>query len=165
MGGRASWAWGAWLLGLAACGGRAAHDSTSGVAGASSDAGATTHHCNFQGLAPFVSYVPAQEPLGLVLVDRSHTGHADLIVRERGNDRYSSELMANAGNGTFSLSAGYGASDNEASNVVPADFNGDGHTDLASLASGFPSDDSSASARVGSSWTSVSATARSRRNR
>ncbi|MGO9836596.1 MAG: FG-GAP repeat domain-containing protein [Polyangiaceae bacterium] len=94
------------------------------------------HSCTFKGFAPAVSYVPANEPLALVAIDRTCTGHLDLVVGERTSTGWTTELFANTGNGAFVASSPYGAGGNDARNMVAADFNGDGRVDLASQSNG-----------------------------
>jgi hypothetical protein len=125
---------------LPAAGGRA-DDAAADVHAASGsdaakDAGIDTRHCTFKGFAPAVRYATADEPLSIVAVDLTGDGHLDLIVGERSASGATSELLANTGNGTFVLSASYGASGNNVSNMVAADFNGDGKLDLASESNG-----------------------------
>ena len=141
------------LLALAACGGRSTGpaDHAAGSSGSlSGDSGdlrdaapeGGAKHCVFRGFAPAVAYGTMSEPAAIAVVDRSHDGHADLLVGERGafvgDD--SSELFTNAGDGTFSASSTYGASANEVGTLVSADFDGDGYVDLASLVPN-PADD------------------------
>jgi hypothetical protein len=88
------------------------------------------------GFAPAVSYPTTHEPVSIVAVDRTGNGHLDLVVGERGDNKVMSEFLANAGNGTFVLSASYGVSSNNVGSLVAADLNGDGKIDLASQADG-----------------------------
>jgi hypothetical protein len=92
--------------------------------------------CTFKGFAPAASYVTANEPLSLVAIDRTCTGHLDLVVGERTSAGWTTELFANHGDGAFEASSPYGASGNDARNMVAADFNGDGRIDLASQSNG-----------------------------
>jgi hypothetical protein len=95
------------------------------------------HSCTFKGFATAVVYPTANEPLSILAVDRTCSGHLDLVVGERtGMGAPTSELFANAGDGTFVASSSYGASGNYAGNMVAADFNGDGRIDLASQSNG-----------------------------
>jgi hypothetical protein len=118
-------------LSLSACGGR--HSGGD----AATDARADTRHCTFEGFAPAVSYATTNEPWSIVALDRTGNGRLDLIVTERGPNGRTSELLANAGNGTFVLSAWYGSSSNNVGSLVAADLNGDGKIDLASESDGF----------------------------
>jgi hypothetical protein len=90
----------------------------------------------FKGFAPAVSYTTANEPFTLVAVDVTGGGRSDLIVGERSSSGPTSEHMINHGDGTFVLSALYGASGNNARNMMAADFSGDGTADLVSQSNG-----------------------------
>jgi hypothetical protein len=139
------------VLSLSACGGRHPLQPGSGRAGdaaasdvqlasygdAATDTGLDTRHCTFMGFAPAVSYPTTHEPMSILAVDRTGNGHLDLVVSERGDNKATSEFLANAGNGTFALSASYGVSSNNLGSLVAADFNGDGKIDLASQVDSF----------------------------
>jgi hypothetical protein len=93
--------------------------------------------CVFAGFADAVTYVAAHEALSLAVVDRTRTGHLDIVVGERiGLDPDTTEFLVNAGDGTFSSSTSYPASSIAAATLVTADFDGDGRVDLASTSNG-----------------------------
>ncbi|HTA91843.1 MAG TPA: VCBS repeat-containing protein [Polyangiaceae bacterium] len=133
-------AYAALVLCLSACGGRSvqgpAGSARVGDAGADAGPDAQARRCTFKGFASAVSYATAKEPLSIVAVDLTGTGHLDLIAGEVEANGFSSELLVNAGDGTFALTGSYGASANNVNNLVAADFNGDGRVDLASESSG-----------------------------
>jgi hypothetical protein len=63
------------------------------------------------------------EPLSIVAIDVTGDGRLDLVVGERDETGApSSELLTNRGDGTFTLSASYGASGNYVGNMVSAHF-------------------------------------------
>src|SRR5580692_4351518 len=90
------------LLALAACGGRSSGpadpgEGTSGDASGSEsgdasgsesgdlrDAADGSRHCAFRGFAPALAYNTTAEPMTIAVIDRTHNGHADLLVGERG---------------------------------------------------------------------------------
>jgi hypothetical protein len=139
-------AFAALVLFFSACGGRHALQPGSGRTGDASagdvdfasdgnlvsDAREDTRRCTFAGFAPTVSYAITVGPVAIVAVDLAGNGHPDLLVGGRGYNGPVSEILANAGDGTFVQSAAPGADSLNVGNMVVADFNGDGKVDLAS---------------------------------
>jgi hypothetical protein len=132
------------VVGVQACGQirESANPSASSFADAAphdavSDLGGDARHCTFNGFAPAVVYPTANSPMSIVAVDGTSAGHLDLVVGEQQDVGGStSEFFANAGDGTFTRTASYGAHSNNVGNMVSADFNGDGRVDLASQSNG-----------------------------
>ena len=99
--------------------------------------GLDAHGCTFKGFAPAVAYTTANEPLSVLAIDRTCSGHLDLVVGERTSAGWpTSEFFTNQGHGTFAASSSYGASGNRVAAMAAADFNGDGRIDLASQSNG-----------------------------
>jgi len=118
-------------LALTACGGKT-RGGTEEAAGGASNAEGGAPTCSFEGFEPAVVYPTTREPTYIVAIDRTHSGHLDLVVNERSTDGEASVMYVNAGDGTFTRDEAYGAAANSADSMVAADFDQDGHLDLAS---------------------------------
>jgi len=126
---------------VAACGGSLSNKATEGGDAGTKDATASPSEggppppCAFTGFAPAAAYSTANEPLSVIAIDPTRSGHLDLVVGGRSASGPTSELFVNDGHGAFTASP-YGASGNNVANMVAADFNGDGRVDLASQSNG-----------------------------
>jgi hypothetical protein len=101
-------------------------------AGGRTDVRAQKLACTFKGFVGATAYPPAAQPFSLIATDLNGDGRLDLLAAEESNNVPSLELFTNKGNGTFAPSTLSIPSKHNVSNLVAADFNGDGLVDLAS---------------------------------
>jgi hypothetical protein len=82
------------------------------------------------GFGPAASYTVGEFPQGIATADFNHDGKLDLVVASSTRKNTVSVLLGN-GDGTFQPLIGFSLGGVGASNIVVADFNGDGNPDVA----------------------------------